>query len=297
MTDILSELTRPLTAEDVEFRVNTTAESGLQLLIYKTARTDVKRLNEVFGLHWKSRHYHDAKGSLVCEISIYDKETNLWISREDVGTESNTEKEKGEYSDSFKRAGFKWGIGMELYNAPFIWIKWEMKQRQKDGKAELNKYKKPIWQEEKRFDVKKIIVKEYLVENGDLKLTLELDGKIIFSNTGKKVDAVKTEAKPKAETKPVEKITTTTGTWEKAGFTSLAQARHSFDKAKASVEAITNIDTILEKETDIKKFIAKVKIWDLQIAQDLQDTFDKKRNELEGNIPDNTADLNDKIPY
>lgn len=97
--------------------------------------------------------------------------------------------------------------------------------------------------------------------------------------------------------KPVEKITTTTGAWEKAGFTSLAQARNSFDKAKASVIAITNIDTIIEKEADIKKFIAKVKIWDLQIADDLQNAFDKKRSELESNIPDSTTDLNDNIAY
>ena len=35
---------------------------------------------------------------------------------------SYTEKEKGQASDSFKRACFNWGIGRELYTAPFIWI-------------------------------------------------------------------------------------------------------------------------------------------------------------------------------
>jgi hypothetical protein len=42
------------------------------------------------------------------------------VSKQDVGTESNTEKEKGQASDSFKRACFNWGIGRELYTAPKI---------------------------------------------------------------------------------------------------------------------------------------------------------------------------------
>ncbi|NOW12590.1 hypothetical protein B0H35_000004 [Clostridium acetobutylicum] len=46
----------------------------------------------------------------------------MWISKQDVGTESNTEKEKGQASDSFKRACFNFGIGRELYTSPFIWI-------------------------------------------------------------------------------------------------------------------------------------------------------------------------------
>jgi len=44
------------------------------------------------------------------------------LTEEDTGTESNTEKEKGLASDSFKRACFNWGIGRELYTAPFIWV-------------------------------------------------------------------------------------------------------------------------------------------------------------------------------
>ena len=46
----------------------------------------------------------------------------MWVWKQDVGVESFTEKEKGQASDSFKRACFNWGIGRELYSAPFIWI-------------------------------------------------------------------------------------------------------------------------------------------------------------------------------
>lgn len=57
-----------------------------------------------------------------CTVSLWDDDKRMWVSKEDTGTESNTEAEKGIASDSFKRACFNWGIGRELYTAPFIWI-------------------------------------------------------------------------------------------------------------------------------------------------------------------------------
>jgi hypothetical protein len=70
--------------------------------------------------NWQRRHY-ECKGNLFCEVGIFNKETG-WVYKSDCGSESNTEKEKGEASDSFKRACFNWGIGRELYTSPFIWI-------------------------------------------------------------------------------------------------------------------------------------------------------------------------------
>jgi hypothetical protein len=119
-------LREPLTAEDIEVRVGTISVKGASLLLYKTARTDAKRLDDIFNGRWKRRHYMDGKGGIVCEISIYDTELKEWVSREDVGSESFTEKEKGAYSDAFKRAGFAWGIGVELYDAPFIFVQCEV---------------------------------------------------------------------------------------------------------------------------------------------------------------------------
>jgi hypothetical protein len=58
---------------------------------------------------------------LFCTVSIRD-EKGEWVSKQDVGVESNTEKEKGQASDAFKRACFNWGIGRELYTCPFVWI-------------------------------------------------------------------------------------------------------------------------------------------------------------------------------
>ena len=56
-------------------------------------------------------------------VEIWDPEKKMWISKQDVSITSFTESEKGQASDSFKRACFNIGIGRELYTAPsFIWI-------------------------------------------------------------------------------------------------------------------------------------------------------------------------------
>ena len=53
---------------------------------------------------------------------VYDSDKKEWVSKQDLGTESFTEKEKGQSSDSFKRACVSVGVGRELYTAPFLWV-------------------------------------------------------------------------------------------------------------------------------------------------------------------------------
>lgn len=96
--------------------------TGASLLLYKDARVDMKILDEMYGEFGWQKSYEKIGDSLFCKISVYDITKNQWISKEDVGTESNMEATKGEASDAFKRAGFNFGIGRELYTAPFIWI-------------------------------------------------------------------------------------------------------------------------------------------------------------------------------
>lgn len=113
---------RTLRADEIDCRIAQVKKdgSGLSLLLYKDARCDQNILDEVVGpFNWKREHTRDNKN---CIVSIWDKEKGQWIGKEDTGTESNTEREKGLASDSFKRACFNWGIGRELYTAPFIWI-------------------------------------------------------------------------------------------------------------------------------------------------------------------------------
>lgn len=127
---------RLLRADEIECRIGTVSEKGISLLLYKDARADMKILDEVFGpMNWQRKH--EVIGSnLYCTVSIWDDEKKQWISKMDVGTESNTEKIKGCASDAYKRACFSWGIGRELYTAPSIWIsagKIKIEKRQ-DGK-------------------------------------------------------------------------------------------------------------------------------------------------------------------
>lgn len=112
---------RDLRADEIECRVGTIKESGLSLLLYKDARADQNILDEAVGsMNWQRKHLRE---NANCIVSIWDETKRQWIEKEDTGTESNTEKEKGLASDSFKRACVNWGIGRELYTAPFIWIK------------------------------------------------------------------------------------------------------------------------------------------------------------------------------
>lgn len=118
---------RLLYAHEIECRVNTVVSNSkgtsCSLLLYKDARVDMKLLDEKCGvMDWKRSH-EVIDGNLYCTISIWDSDKKEWVSKQDVGTESFTEKEKGQASDSFKRAGFNWGIGRELYTAPPIWVR------------------------------------------------------------------------------------------------------------------------------------------------------------------------------
>ena len=111
---------RFLTEAEVDARVSTVSGKGLSLLLYKDARCDMRILDETVGPeNWQREHY-ECKGNLFCRVGIRCGEE--WVWKSDCGTESYTEKEKGEASDSFKRACFNWGIGRELYTAPFIWV-------------------------------------------------------------------------------------------------------------------------------------------------------------------------------
>lgn len=124
---------RLLGPDEIECRIGTISEKGLSLLLYKDARADMKILDEVFGVTGWQRKHEVIGGNLYCMVSIWDEEKKQWVSKMDVGTESYAEKEKGQASDSFKRACVSIGIGRELYTAPFIWIPASKVNIQKKG--------------------------------------------------------------------------------------------------------------------------------------------------------------------
>ena len=108
---------RLLRADEIECKIKTCASWGVMVLLYKNSRCDMNILDETVGaMNWQ-RNHEVINGNLFCNVGIRD-ENGGWVWKQDVGVESNTEKEKGEASDSFKRASFCWGIGRELYTAP-----------------------------------------------------------------------------------------------------------------------------------------------------------------------------------
>lgn len=125
---------RLLTEGEIEVKVKTVTEKGVLLLLYKTARTDMDILDELYGADGWTNDYKEIKGVLYAGIGIKQSDGSfLWKwdcgieSREDGGNEK-----KGESSDAFKRAGFRVGIGRELYTAPLIWVSAEKTKIEKD---------------------------------------------------------------------------------------------------------------------------------------------------------------------
>lgn len=111
---------RLLKENEIDCRVSQIASNYCTLLLYKDARVDQNILDETVGcMNWQKRYVRD---NANCIVGIWDEEKQQWVEKEDTGTESFSEAEKGLASDSFKRACFNWGIGRELYTAPSIFI-------------------------------------------------------------------------------------------------------------------------------------------------------------------------------
>ena len=132
---------RLLSKEDIEVRVAQTLAGNnkvrVNLLLYKNARVDMKIMDELFTpMVWKRTHKLIGD-RLYCCVEVYNPETKEWICKEDVGVESNTEAEKGQASDSFKRACVNWGIGRELYTAPKISIELNENEYTKDQNSRI----------------------------------------------------------------------------------------------------------------------------------------------------------------
>ncbi len=171
------DLIRLLKADEIECRVSVINERGLSLLLYKDARVDQKILDETFGAFGWKRSHQCIDGNLYCTVEILDKESGQWVSKQDVGTTGYTEKEKSQASDSFKRACFNWGIGRELYTAPFIWIP--------AGETEIQ-YKEGQ-NKEKRFYCNDRFSVSSIGYNGNR----EIDSLVIVNGKGQAVYAMK----------------------------------------------------------------------------------------------------------
>lgn len=215
---------RKLRADEIDLRIGQIKEKGLSLLCYKDARCDMNVLDETVGpMNWKREHTRDNKN---CVVSIWDKEKKEWVSKEDTGTESNTEAEKGLASDSFKRACVNWGIGRELYTAPFIWIKSE--------DCDIKKFGEKFRCNDK-FRVAKLTYKS----NGDI------DGlAIINERTGRLVFTKMPVEKHEEETNAAKEKEDTKKRWEAVREGRADDAYEARREAKAEAKAMYQANTI-----------------------------------------------------
>lgn len=191
---------RDVTPEDVEVRVQQcgVSQKGIKwanLLIYKNARFDMNLLDEIVGAeNWQRKHY-ECKGTLFCEIGI--KIGDEWIWKGDAGTPSNAEGAKGEASDSFKRAGFNWGIGRELYTAPDISVFGDLLDIKQKGKG---------YKCDSTFEVTHLVVENKKITE----LKIATNGTEIFTYPKKKT----TYNKPKQATQTKKAVQTQQATPE-----------------------------------------------------------------------------------
>lgn len=224
---------RLLTKNEIDVKVKQINENGCLLLLYKTARVDMAMLDEKYGpSNWQC-DYKTINGVLYCGIGILrvDNGQPSWVWKWDCGIESRDnegQEKKGEASDAFKRAGFKWGIGRELYTAPFVWANVPTKafENKKTGTT--------TWQladRHMRFEVAEI---DYDYKGNIKKLDIKTDkGQLVFS-MDKRIYAPKTQTKTPAKTDPA---ISADNILEDKKFINLAQTIQELDDAIAAIKA------------------------------------------------------------
>lgn len=166
---------RLLTKDEIEVKVKQVTSKGAVLLLYKTARVDMAILDEIYGaMNWQC-DYKVVNDNLYCGIGVRNNETNEWVWKWDCGIESRADGEgnekKGEASDAFKRAGFKWGIGVELYTAPFTFAQVETEDVNTDP------LKKPIYRLSDKFQ-------KFFVQNIEYDEQGNISSLVIIDNHG-----------------------------------------------------------------------------------------------------------------
>lgn len=198
---------RLLTKDDIDVRVSNVTENNgtvkVMLLLYKDARVDMKILDELYTpMGWKRTHKLIGD-RLYCSVEVYCPELGEWISKEDVGTESNTEAEKGQASDSFKRACVNWGIGRELYSAPRIYVTLNQGEYYYDRNNRL-KVSATFSVSRIEYDVKERVIKELDIVDKRGSVRYSMTGKIAESATQAAQPSQAVQARRKAANRPAQ---------------------------------------------------------------------------------------------
>lgn len=155
---------RVLRPEEIELRVSNITEKGCLIVPYINARCAMRILDETFGNYNWQKTYKSIDGKLICSLSLYSKERDQWITKEDVGTESTYEKDKGAASDAFKRACVCWGMGRELYTSPAIYIHLTSDDLNTKGDKSYLKFNVKFFVKDIKYNNKREIVELSIVD-------------------------------------------------------------------------------------------------------------------------------------
>lgn len=130
LTAAVPELKRPFTVAAVRMKPQTVTQDKTKGLVtyYIDARMVVERLNAVVGAGaWEDayRPLNVGQEALAVGIPVECSLSVLGVTKTDVGQISPGEKDdkmwKSAYSDAFKRAAVKFGIGAYLYGGAQVW--------------------------------------------------------------------------------------------------------------------------------------------------------------------------------
>lgn len=143
--DIFDQLSAPFTSEQISWRVGSTNQKRRkdgeplrgQPLAYIDARDVMDRLDAVVGpANWQCEYVDVGNNATCCRIGISIDGLG-WVWKSDGAGQTDMEGDKGQFSDAFKRAAVRWGIGRYLYDLKAEWI--ELDDRQGIPKAALGK--------------------------------------------------------------------------------------------------------------------------------------------------------------
>lgn len=240
---------RKIRAEEIQVRVAQVTSKGCSLLLYKDARFDRAILDEEFGaMNWQN-DFKVIDGKMYGGIGVYDKNTSQWIWKWDCGVESNTEQEKGQASDCFKRSGFKWGIGVELYTAPFIWLNVDtVKDEFASKKAGKDVYK--LADKFVKYSVKSIEYDNDTISNLEI---VDDKGNTVYS-MGKKVTKTTQKTEEKVA-EPAETIKTDSNVpiaIELRASNNMKELLAVYNENKAQIEADPSLKSVFK---EVKKAI------------------------------------------
>jgi hypothetical protein len=131
--DIFDALSAPFVSEQISWRVGSTNKNNRKQgeplkgkpLAYIDARDVMDRLDAVVGPgNWQCEYVDVGNNATCCRVGIFIDGLG-WVWKSDGAGQTDVEGDKGQFSDAFKRAAVRWGIGRYLYDLDSPWIELE----------------------------------------------------------------------------------------------------------------------------------------------------------------------------